>query len=102
LLSQPVIAESSQGPSTQPKEKVLKTPRSSKKRRNESTVDDEVAQALVEALRGSNSSDMTPTSLAVLQLEKKLDQPNLQRQKLAFIRKINDIVMETEEALLNE
>lgn len=58
-------------------------------------MDDELTQALIESL--STPIVLTPLGQTVSNMEQKLEEQGLGRIKLAFIRKINAIVMETEE-----
>lgn len=63
-------------------------------------MDDELARAIVQSLSNS-SPTLTPTSLAVSNLEQKLEQQGLHRQKLDFMRKVNDLIFQTEYDVLN-
>jgi len=104
IQSQPVLSSTTefsfpntQSTTSQPQ----KVQRAAKKRRNDSSMDDEVAQAIINSLNCDSSSTLTPLGQIVSNLENKLDEKGFQRQKLAFIRKINSVVMETEEEILD-
>jgi hypothetical protein len=97
--SQASVAESEAIPSTPSTNQARKTPRLSKKRQNNNSMDEELTQALIQSL--GTSSVTTPLGQSVSNLEQKLEQRGLDRVKLAFIRKINSLVMETEEEILD-
>ena len=63
-------------------------------------MDEELTEAIIKSLN-NNSPALTPLSLSVLNLETKLEQHGLNRMKLNLTRKINHIVSEMEEKILD-
>lgn len=75
-----------------------KTPRSTKKRKTESSVNDEFTQAIIQSLNQPEKS--TVLGQAVSDLENQLDKRNQRRLKLKLKQKINNLLSEIEDESL--
>lgn len=99
MASQSTVPETQSVASTSSTSQNVGTPRLSKKRKVEKSIDDEVAQAIVQSL--NTKSNGTPLSQAVLEMENMLETSGKSQLKLEFKQMIYDVLFKIEKLYLD-